>query len=245
MPQLDFHPAPGIGPMLPGWTLPPYFPQAPSSDMVASIGAALPGRAIRIPRIGEIMATPGQPLPQNPLLAALGRGTGDLTSGAYPIPWNPIAGGMSGVHDLTPGSYPEPWNPITGRLSGLGCSSCNGMGDVVTDSVSGWLNQDSPISGVSNLLFWGGAAVAIFAFSEFKGSKYSYSSGHRKNPAHSKSLPFFRPRRRRNESVEQGYYDSGGRFHPIRASDDYDPEAVGERYQYARQKPAKKRRARR
>ena len=34
--------------------------------------------------------------------------------------------------------------------------------------------------------------------------------------------------RRRNESVEMGFYDRSGRFHPIRASDDYDPEAVGE-----------------
>ncbi|MBO0723761.1 MAG: hypothetical protein J2P41_23250, partial [Blastocatellia bacterium] len=55
---------------------------------------------------------------------------------------------------------------------------------------------------------------------------------------------------RRNESVSMGFWE-GGVFHPIRASDDYDPEAVGERYQYAPKKrksrkkkvakPAKKR----
>jgi hypothetical protein len=39
---------------------------------------------------------------------------------------------------------------------------------------------------------------------------------------------------RRN--VEMGFW-SGGVFHPIRSSDDYDPEDVGEEYQYA---PAKK-----
>ena len=43
-------------------------------------------------------------------------------------------------------------------------------------------------------------------------------------------------RRRTRRNVEMGYW-SGGVFHPIRASDDYDAEDVGERYQYA---PAKK-----
>lgn len=48
--------------------------------------------------------------------------------------------------------------------------------------------------------------------------------------------------RKRNESVAMGFW-RGGVFHPIRASDDYDPEAVGERHQYApRKKKAKKRR---
>ena len=38
-----------------------------------------------------------------------------------------------------------------------------------------------------------------------------------------------------------GFRDAQGRFHPIRASDDYDPEDVGERYQW---KPAKKKKKR-
>lgn len=45
---------------------------------------------------------------------------------------------------------------------------------------------------------------------------------------------------RRNESVEMGFY-SGGKFHPIRASDDYDPGAVGEKSQYAKRKKKRKR----
>ena len=47
-------------------------------------------------------------------------------------------------------------------------------------------------------------------------------------------------KRRKNESVAMGFYDRSGRFHPIRASDDYDPEAVGEGRQYARAKKRKK-----
>jgi hypothetical protein len=50
-------------------------------------------------------------------------------------------------------------------------------------------------------------------------------------------------RRRRNESVEQGFWRSG-KFHPIRSSSDYDPEAVGERFQYKRA-PVKRRTKRR
>lgn len=45
--------------------------------------------------------------------------------------------------------------------------------------------------------------------------------------------------RKRNESVEMGFYDNQGRFHPIRASDDYDREAAGE-FSRARKKKGKK-----
>ena len=49
------------------------------------------------------------------------------------------------------------------------------------------------------------------------------------------------PRRCKNESVAMGFYDSQGLFHPIRASDDYDPGAVGERSRYSRRKKKKRR----
>ena len=156
MPHLDYHPAPGISALLPGWTLMPYNPISPSTDLVASLGAAMPGRAIRIPRIGDLFATSGYPLPQNPILAALSK--------------------SGGAGDLTPAMFPEPYNPIAG-MRGLGCSQC-GMGDAVTDNVSAWLAEPSPVSSISNLLFWGGAAVAVFLFSEYKGSKYSYARKH-------------------------------------------------------------------
>ena len=42
----------------------------------------------------------------------------------------------------------------------------------------------------------------------------------------------------KNESVAMGFW-RGGVFHPIRASDDYDPEAVGETRQYAKTKKKK------
>lgn len=46
---------------------------------------------------------------------------------------------------------------------------------------------------------------------------------------------------RRNESISEGYYDSQGRFHPIRHADDYDPEAVGESRAYAKKRKKGKR----
>jgi len=54
------------------------------------------------------------------------------------------------------------------------------------------------------------------------------------------------PRRTaKNESVAMGFW-RGSVFHPIRASDDYDPEAVGEKRQYAkRKKKAKAKRRKR
>ena len=50
-----------------------------------------------------------------------------------------------------------------------------------------------------------------------------------------------RMKRRKNESVAMGFW-RGGVFHPIRSSDDYDPEAVGERHQYAKKKKKAKKR---
>lgn len=44
---------------------------------------------------------------------------------------------------------------------------------------------------------------------------------------------------RRKANIEMGFW-RGGRFHPIRASDDYEPDTVGESHQY---KPAKKKKA--
>lgn len=51
------------------------------------------------------------------------------------------------------------------------------------------------------------------------------------------------PRKKRNESVAMGFW-RGGVFHPIRSSDDYDPEAVGEKHQYAPRKKKARRRKR-
>ena len=42
--------------------------------------------------------------------------------------------------------------------------------------------------------------------------------------------------KRTKRNIEQGFVDSSGRFHPIRASSDYDEDEVGERVNYSRKK---------
>ena len=82
---------------------------------------------------------------------------------------------------LQPAAFTIPQNPITLALQNQAMAGLRGfsggMGDAVTDSITNWLDSDSPIPGVSNVLFWGGAVAAVFIFMEFKGSKYSYSRG--------------------------------------------------------------------
>ena len=93
----------------------------------------------------------------DPILAALNRGQGDLTPGGFPVPFNPIT-----------------------RQRAMGCGSCGvgcgcaGLGDATGDSLASWMAQPSPISALDNVTFWGLAAVGLFLFVEFRGSKFSY-----------------------------------------------------------------------
>ena len=218
MAQLNFHPAPGLGNLAPGWLLLPYNPISPGTPMVASLGAAMPRRPIRIPRMGDLLSG-RYVIPQNPILAAMGK-TGPGTSVA--------------LADLTPGRYPVPMNPILAAQGGMGCATCGmaGLGDAIGDSISTWMDSDSPITGLSNVTFWGAVVVFGLVFFEMRSASFGW---HKKNPRKNNPRHY---RHRRNESVAMGFYDGQGRFHPIRASDDYDPEAVGEGRAYA---PAKKR----
>lgn len=84
------------------------------------------------------------------------------------------------IGTLNPAAFTIPENPITRALQNqamAGMRGLHGLGDAVTDSITDWLDSDSPIPGVSNVLFWGGATAAVFLFMEFKSSKYSYSRG--------------------------------------------------------------------
>lgn len=148
------HPAPGYGDLLPGWTLLPFNPMSPSTAIVATVSAANPGQAVRI------------------------RGAGELIAGSFPVPQNPILAAL-GVGDLTPGGFPVPFNPITRQQAmGCGCAGggcgCAGLGDTTGDSIASWMAQPSPIGSLDNVTFWGLAAAALFLFAEFRGSKFSY-----------------------------------------------------------------------
>lgn len=170
MPIDMVHPAPGLGALPPRWLVSQPAMYGPGTAMVAHMGAAL--GAVRVPSMGEML--PGKFVdPSNPIAAAMygaaNPGMGDLTSGRFVIPQNPILAGR-GMGDLTPGAFPVPMNPIlAGR--GMGCADCgggcNGMGDYVGDAAAGWISAPSPISMFSNATFWGGLAVAAFAYMEF------------------------------------------------------------------------------
>ena len=126
--------------------------------------------------------------------------------------------------------------------------SLNGLGQVPgTDPVSQFLNTNLGAPGAwladettfmsFSLPMWGwlaggfaAAYVASDLFSKGKATSKRYAARYAQNP-----------RRRRNESISQGFW-SGGIFHPIRAADDYDPGAVGEAYQYAKKKKKRTRR---
>ncbi len=184
MSRLQYHPAPGIGEILPGFYVVPQNPlRALSAEPVRQLGIT------RTPHIGELVAA-NYVVPQNPLRKALGMPQmGELVRANYVVPQNPLRG--------------------SGRLFWLRGLRRHGQpGGTFSD-----LMFTTSFPQFGNLPNWvllgGGAFVAWWVYSHLgKGGRT------RRNP------------HRRN--IEQGFYDKQGRFHPIRASADYDASAVGE-----------------
>jgi len=161
----NYHPAPGLGDLLPGFYV---LPQNPIRDaipsptgMVASLSAAYGGRPVQI------------------------RGTGDLIASApFAVPQNPIRAALSGLNDLAYGTYVVPQNPMRPGISGLACAQCDrGLGGI-TDTVSQWINTDSPIPGVTNLVFYGAlAGVGAYFF------WFAPTAGKRRGGYHAATAP--------------------------------------------------------
>jgi hypothetical protein len=186
--------------------------------MVPSLQALAAGRPVRKPHLAELM--PGQfAVPQNPLRDALGMGRLGI--------WNSGQGvGFPGYPDYGMAIPNKPQGVgFPGLPSyGLGCSDCGyGMGDIST-----WFTDSTLSDSVSFPNWMVLAAVGVAGLMLFSGGKRG-GGGTRRNPA-----------TRRNESISEGFYDSAGRFHPIRSADDYDPEAVGEDSTYSRRKRRKR-----
>jgi hypothetical protein len=221
MSHLPFHPAPGLGDMAPGFFALPQNPLTgiDSTVLVPTMGATAPGRWVRTPTMG------------------------DLVRGSFVVPQNPVA------FQLTQG---------LGRLRGLGCGcgggcsmgGCGGMGGLGqtpgTDAISQWLNTNGGSFGTTladtqtfagfTLPLWGwlaGGGLVVYALMDLGGKAHK---GSKRLAARYASNP---RRRRRNESISEGFW-SNGIFHPIRAADDYDPEAVGEKRAYAKRRRRKK-----
>lgn len=204
MPMLNFHPAPGLGDLVPGWHVVPQNPLRPDSTiLVPSVQAASGNRITKKPTIGELL--PGRfTVPDNPVKKGLHMGMGGLGCGC---------GCTSG-----PPAY---------GLSGL---SMDGTGLMGTGLFAG--GTDLSTWGAGEYVTVGIGAYALYSL--FSTGKRHAGTVRRKASAAYRTNP-----KRRN--IEQGFW-RGGRFHPIRASDDYEPDTVGERYQYA---PKKKKRSKR
>lgn len=135
MPMLNYHPAPGLGKLLPGFVMLPWNPMTatPSTPLVASLGAAFPGQAVRVPRIGDLLMGTEFTIPENPILKGAG-------------------------------------------LAGLGCASCQSLGPGngmagISDSVASWVTASSPISGITNFVFYGALAGVGAYFMFFRHKK--------------------------------------------------------------------------
>ncbi len=144
MARLNFHPAPGLGDLLPGYFVVPQNPiRDAGTPLVPSLQATMPNRSFRIARIGELM--PGQfTVPQNPLMMALTGGMGGLGCGC--------SSGCSGGNS----NY-----------------TLNGMGALDMSSMTSWLTDPSPISdSVPNWMLYGAVGAALWFITQPSGSAY-------------------------------------------------------------------------
>ena len=259
MPMLNFHPAPGLGDLLPGWHSVPQNPLRPDSTPLVPTVRAATGNAITVkPKMGDLL--PGKfTVPQNPIrknlmssmgMAGMGCGCGcDRMSGPPAVAMGSYSPHLVDVNGSTPYRFDFPpmgddnrvwFQPmaIYGQPSSEDMQS-HGMAGLTMDGTG--LLGTGLFSGGMNFSTWGTGEYVVAGlgaytlFSLFSTGKRHAGVLRRK----ARAAYTTNPRRRRN--VEQGFW-RGGRFHPIRASDDYEPDTVGERYQYA---PKKKKRSRR
>ncbi len=147
--NISFHPAPGLGDLMPGWY---PVPQNPMTDGVAYI-----------PRIGEIMAG-SYPVPQNPIR--------DYTKGQVTLlgQQNGCGPGMINGQVANPDATGE-------GLGGCGCGGgCggkgNGMGDISSDftkiqtDIAAGNYMDVLTDSVMGFPLWGFIALgAVFVMS--------------------------------------------------------------------------------
>lgn len=140
MASIDFHPAPGLGELLPGFFIVPQNPIEPDfTELVPTPQAMSGGRPVYIAHAGELMPA-SFPVPQNPLVKELS-GLGVLGCGGCG------AGcGCAGAH---------PMSGLAG-LEGLGAFS---LSDITSNVQQNWVTY-AVIGGAALLLFMGGKEVS-------------------------------------------------------------------------------------
>lgn len=169
MPMLNFHPAPGLGDLLPGWFDVPQNPIRPDSTaLVPTVRAAVGNRVTRKPTMGELLPGTMFTVPQNPVMQNM-------------------AG--SGLAGFTPGRFSVPQTSV--GMGGLGCGcGCNsaapavGMGGLTMDGTG--LLGTGLFAGGLDLSTWGAgeyvtaAAGAYVLFSVLSTGKRHAQTARRK-----------------------------------------------------------------
>ena len=157
MPFLPFHPAPGLGDLLPGSFVVPQNPIRPDSTaLVPSVQAANGGQVAYRPRMGDLL--PGSfVVPQNPIIRTL------------------ATGGMSGIG--CPGCGGSAYDGGGWHSSGL-----QGLGALDLTGVTDWFTG-SMIAGVPNWALVAGGVVAYMLFmpggSEYRAKRAELRSQYR------------------------------------------------------------------
>jgi hypothetical protein len=199
MPMLNFHPAPGLGDLIPGWHTVPQNPLRPdSTPLVPTVSAAVGNRITRKPTIGDILPATFT-VPQNPLihnvpgsLAGLGCGCG-CASGppaiamgtlpldiAVPAGTTPYRYGFPPMADDARWFVPMPYyeQPSSEDMAayGMGALNMDGTGLLGTGLFSG--GMDVATWGTGEYVT---AAVGVYAlFSVFSTGKRHASTARRK-----------------------------------------------------------------
>lgn len=154
MPHLGFHPAPGLGDLMPGSYVVPNNPFHPASLNPSPVG--------RVPSIGELLPAKF-PIPFNPIVHHRGVGgvsTRGFSYGSRLYDWYlPYKGAVMALSPYTtPSHFPAGWDlPPTRRAVTLG--SHHGMGFL-------------PVGGTGSILVLGGAVILLLLLLRPGGSEY-------------------------------------------------------------------------
>jgi hypothetical protein len=146
MSHINFHPAPGLGDLLPGMFVVPQNPiMDAGTPLVPSVQATAPNQVMRVKHIGELL--PGMfVVPQNPIIRTLA--TGGQTSG------------MAGL----------------GCGGGCGCGMGDATAAPATSDWTSFFTQSTIIPGIPDGLIYGGGLLAVYMLMSPGGKEYRQKS---------------------------------------------------------------------
>jgi len=150
--RLNYHPAPGLGDLLPGFFVVPQNPvRDAETALVPSVQALNPGAILKKPHIGDFLPGTFFAVPQNPVRKNLATGMGGLSCGGSGQCSGGNFYGMSGMGATTATTTPAPTIPFSTAITSMA-------------NFQAWLQQPSPVSAsVPNWALYGGGALAVFA----------------------------------------------------------------------------------